>query len=69
MDRWSMQSDAYTPAGCGFDITDSWQWAGHSPRPQTLCTLYGYVHTNAIKINGVLSPNQLTFGSPPAGCP
>ena len=58
-DRWSMYSDSYTPSGCGFTVTDHWRWCAHNPA-QTLGTLTGYIHTNAILINGVLSPNQMT---------
>jgi hypothetical protein len=54
-DQWSLASDGYTPTGCGQNVTDHWQWCAHSPA-QTLGTLTGYVHTNAISINGVVSP-------------
>jgi hypothetical protein len=57
-----MSSDAYTPAGCGFNITDHWQWCAHSPA-QTLGTLTGYVHTDKIQINGVVSPNSIPTGA------
>jgi hypothetical protein len=61
-DTWSINSDAYTPTGCGFNTTDHWQWCGHSPNP-TLGTLTGYVHTDHISINGTVSPSQMTPGT------
>ncbi len=62
-DGWTMSSDAYTPTGCGFNVTyDHWQWCQHSP-PQTLGTLTGYVHTDKVSINGVVSPSQIATGT------
>jgi IPT/TIG domain len=61
-DTWSMSSDAYTPAGCGFNIVDHWDWASHSP-VQDLGTLTGFVHTNTVSINGVVSPNKIPAGT------
>ena|GEM_PF-3364270 len=61
-DAWTMSSDAYTPAGCGFSIVDHWDWAAHNP-VQDLGTLTGYVHTNQVSINGVVSPNQIPSGT------
>jgi hypothetical protein len=61
-DVWSMNSDAYAPPGCGFTVNDHWQWCPHSPA-QTLGTLTGYIHTNAILINGVLSPAKMAPGT------
>lgn len=62
-DGWSMSSDAYTPAGCGFNVTyDHWQWCQHSPA-QTLGTLTGYVHTDQVSENGVVSPNKIPTGT------
>lgn len=55
-DQWTMGSDAYTPAGCGFSVTDHWQWAASASVQKTFATLTGYVHTNAISINGHVSP-------------
>jgi hypothetical protein len=52
-DSWSMSSDAYTPVGCGYSITTHWQWCA---APKTFGTLSGYTHTNAINMNGVVSP-------------
>jgi hypothetical protein len=62
IDSWSMASDAYTPVGCGFNTTDHWQWCGHSPA-QTLGTLTGYIHTDKVSINGVVSPNAIPTGT------
>jgi len=62
-DGWSMNSDSYTPPGCGVTVNyDHWQWCQHSP-PQTLGTLTGYIHTDKISINGVVSPNAMTTGT------
>jgi hypothetical protein len=61
-DQWSLNSDVYTPTGCGENATDHWQWCAHSPA-QTLGTLTGYDHTNAISINGVVSPNGMPPGT------
>jgi len=57
-----MKSDTYSPAGCGFNIVDQWDWAGHVP-VQDLGTLSGYIHTNSISINGVVSPNSIPMGT------
>jgi hypothetical protein len=61
-DQWSLGADGYTPAGCGDNVTDHWQWCAHSPT-QTLGTLTGYTHTNAISINGTVSPNSMPPGT------
>jgi hypothetical protein len=61
-DQWSLASDGYTPTGCGQNVTDHWQWCAHSAA-QTLGTLTGYAHTNAISINGVVSPSSMAPGT------
>jgi hypothetical protein len=61
-DGWTLGSDAFTPAGCGNNVIDHWQWCGHSPA-QTLGTLTGYQHTDHISINGVVSPATMTYGT------
>ncbi|MGA2170617.1 MAG: hypothetical protein ABSG62_20705 [Terracidiphilus sp.] len=61
-DSWSLSSDIYTPVGCGTNITDNWDWFYHSPL-QTLGVLTGYIHTNAISIDGVVSPSKLPVGT------
>jgi hypothetical protein len=61
-DSWSIASDSYSPAGCGFNFTTHWQWC---PAPKTFGTLTGYTHTNAINMNGVVNPpNQFPLGQP-----
>jgi hypothetical protein len=52
-DSWSIASDTYSPAGCGFNFTTHWQWC---TAPKTCATLTGYTHTNAINMNGVVNP-------------
>jgi hypothetical protein len=55
-DSWYLSSDSFTPVGCGFNVnSDHWQWCAHSSA-QTLGTLQGYVHTNAVSENGVVNP-------------
>jgi hypothetical protein len=61
-DEWSISSDGFTPVGCGFNVTDPWQWCKHSPA-QTLGTLTGYIHNDHIKINGVISPAAMAPGT------
>ena len=61
-DDWSLNSDGYTPAGCGLNVLDHWDWAAHSP-VQDLGTLTGYLHTNAVSIDGVVSPNKIPAGT------
>lgn len=52
LDVWTLSADGYTPAGCGFTITDEW-----AACPSTnVGHLAGYAHTNAISINGVVNP-------------
>jgi hypothetical protein len=48
--------------GCGLNVLDHWNWAAHSP-VQDLGTLTGYLHTNAVLINGVVSPNKIPTGT------
>lgn len=62
-DSWTMGLDTYTPVGCGQNVLyDNWQWCAHSPA-QILGALQGYVHTNQIEINGVVSPNKMPTGT------
>jgi hypothetical protein len=61
-DEWSLGSASYTPSGCGFNISDTWKWGYPSP-PTPLGLLTGYIHTNAIQINGVTSPASMTNGT------
>ena len=63
-DEWSIGGDVFTPSGCGFAITDHWQWCAMSP-PHTFGTLTGYIHTDAVSINGSVNPpNQFPIGTP-----
>ncbi len=61
-DEWDMYT-GYTPAGCGQNITDHWQWCGpansNPPAPNpgiTFGTLIGWVHTASTQINGYTNP-------------
>lgn len=44
----------YLSVGCGYTITDEWQWCptGRTGSPFTLATLTETVHSNAITVNG-----------------
>ena len=53
----------FTPAGCGVNVTDHWQWCGptgsNPPAPNpgiTFATLAGFAHTADTKINGYDNP-------------
>jgi hypothetical protein len=56
-DEWSLVA-MHSPAGCGDNVHDVWQWCAPPipfvPRP--VGTLDGYVHTDAVNINGVVNP-------------
>jgi len=58
-DEWAMYT-GFTPAGCGVNITDHWQWCGPTapaPNPgKTFGTLVGFTHTADSQINGVTNP-------------
>jgi hypothetical protein len=58
-DEWGMYTQ-FTPAGCGVNITDFWQWCGPTvPNPNpgiTFMTLNGFVHTANSEINGFINP-------------
>jgi hypothetical protein len=59
-DNWSLNSDSYIPVGCGFDGTNVlWQHPQISGPPMPIGTLKGYIHTDHISINGVVSPDKL----------
>jgi hypothetical protein len=63
-DGWSLASDVYTPIGCGFDIVDKWFYAPSPTVQKPIGTLTGYVHTDAVSINGVVNPpNTLPVGT------
>ena len=57
-DEWSIATDTVSPIGCGFDLTDKWQWYQSAALQPTFATLTGYVHTNAVKTNGYTVPPQ-----------
>lgn len=61
-DAWTLDTDDASPVDCGFNITDHWQWCDISPA-KTFATLSGYVHSNQIEINGVVSPNKMAAGT------
>jgi hypothetical protein len=61
-DEWSAGSITY-PSGCGYNITDTWDWGFPSP-PTPIGVLTGYIYSNAIEINGVTSPAQMAAGTP-----
>ena len=63
-DNWSLNSDSYTPVGCGWGtIIDRWMQPRISGIPAPFGTPQGYIHTDQIKINGVVSPAQLPPGT------
>jgi hypothetical protein len=60
-DDWSIGSDGFTPTGCGSNTDDHWMWCATG---NSIGHLSGYVHTNAVKINGVVNPpNQFSVGT------
>ena len=62
-DGWTLAVDGYTPTGCGFTVTDEWKWC-QTTTPTPIGHLAGYVHTNAVKINGVINPpSSFTVGT------
>ena len=51
-DGWTLSADGYTPIGCGANLTDEWMAC-----PSTnVGHLAGYIHDNAVSINGVVNP-------------
>ena len=66
VDAWTMKSDIYTPVGCGFDTTDRWMWVATTvptTKTKTICTFNGFIHTDFVSINGVLSPQKIVTGT------
>ncbi|MGH9478108.1 MAG: hypothetical protein ACRD1A_02670, partial [Terriglobales bacterium] len=61
-DDWTVGTDAATPSGCGFSVTDHWQWCELAPN-KTFATLNGFTHQLAIEINSVTSPAQMAPGT------
>ncbi|HYL82814.1 MAG TPA: hypothetical protein VE263_01160 [Candidatus Angelobacter sp.] len=54
-DLWSLGSDKYTPDGCGWNADDHWLWC---PTGNSIGHLKGYLHNNAVNINGSVMPPQ-----------
>ncbi len=57
-DGWTLGADGYTPAGCGHSLTDKWLQDVSNNVQVPFGTLMGFIHTNAIKINGTTTPPQ-----------
>lgn len=53
VDGWTLSGDSYTPAGCGINVVDHWQWCS---APKTIGSPTGYCHTDQIEINGSVRP-------------
>lgn len=61
-DEWGMYT-GFTPAGCGVNIIDHWQWCNapgaNPPAPNpglTFQTISGFIHTADTQINGYKNP-------------
>jgi hypothetical protein len=54
-DDWSLNSDVYTPVGCGTtgNNVDDWEWCATN---NSIGKLTGWSHTNAVSINGTVNP-------------
>lgn len=59
-DHWSLGADGASPSGCGFDITDHWQWC---PLAKSFATLFGYIRQLNVEINGSVSPGMMPGGT------
>jgi hypothetical protein len=57
-DEWSIGTDNASPASCGINVTDHWQWYQSAAYQFTFATLTGYAHTDAIQTNGYTVPPQ-----------
>ena len=65
-DTWSNYSTYYTPANCGVNVTDHWQWCSPSGPSSgiTFMTLSGFIHTVSSEINGYTNPpNEIPAGT------
>jgi len=53
-DGWSLNSDIFTPAGCGEtgNNVDHWDWCATG---NSIGKLTGWSHTNAVSINGYIN--------------
>ena len=67
-DQWGMYT-GFTPAGCGENVTDHWQWCGPTgsdPNPGIpFGTLAGWKHTSSVDINGYINPGNPANPIPP----
>jgi hypothetical protein len=54
-DGWTLTADGYTPVDCGEtgNNVDDWQWCATG---RSIGKLTGWVHTNAVSINGYVNP-------------
>jgi hypothetical protein len=52
-DAWSFFSDSFSPAGCGWNTSDLWNALAGTQ--VGVGGMSGYIHTNAIKVNGSVS--------------
>jgi hypothetical protein len=61
-DKWTLGPGNWTPIGCGRpSVIDPWFWS--TPTPTPIGTPSGSIFTNAITIQGVTTPNQLSAGT------
>jgi hypothetical protein len=62
-DTWSMNSDSYTPPGCGYTVNYD-HWAVVWAQPATDARYFNWLpaHRQDFK-NGVVSPNAMTTGT------
>jgi hypothetical protein len=60
VDSWGRFPSGYSPAGCGFNIVDHWQWCGTGAPTGgwTIGSPTGYIHTNASCISGYVQPGN-----------
>jgi hypothetical protein len=61
-DTWGISTDNVSPTNCGVNVTDTWFWYYTSPTTP-IGKPAGYVHTNAIQVDGVTTPNALPNGT------
>jgi hypothetical protein len=52
-DNWSLNRSTYTPTGCGCDTVDTWYLQASPANNIPMGVLSGYIHNDAIKINGL----------------
>jgi hypothetical protein len=64
-DQWTLNSDSWTPVGCGFgSIHDTWQYPYHQSSPTIIVpfgTLNGSSFTNSTTINGCTTPGSCSL--------